>query len=162
MGDVYESNEEYRELDDRSSRVLPGDTIKGGTLLPSASHKDMGVPFDLSMLKPGVVNIDPGHKEDGGFSIDLSQLDEDSVREALAESYKSAKNNSDLGFKTFKKLQEIRTGGVTGLTVQETAEALVAKRRLFLQRIVKGNPSQQKFLKGWMNRVDALEEAVRA
>jgi hypothetical protein len=66
----------------------------------------MGVPFDLSMLKPGVVNIDPGHKEDGGFSIDLSQLDEDSVREALAESYKSAKNNSDLGFKTFKKLAE--------------------------------------------------------
>jgi lysozyme family protein len=61
-----------------------------------------------------------------------------------------------------QKLQEIRTGGVTGLTVQETAEALVAKRRLFLQRIVKGNPSQQKFLKGWMNRVDALEEAVRA
>ena len=47
-------------------------------------------------------------------------------------------------------------------TVQETAEALVAKRRLFLQRIVKGNPSQQKFLKGWMNRVDALEEAIRA
>lgn len=59
-------------------------------------------------------------------------------------------------------LQEIRTGGGTGLTTQETAEALVAKRRLFLQRIVKGNPSQQKFLKGWMNRVDALEEVVRA
>lgn len=60
-----------------------------------------------------------------------------------------------------QKLQEIRTGGVTGLTVQETAEALVAKRRLFLQRIVKGNPSQQKFLKGWMNRIDDLEEAIK-
>lgn len=61
-----------------------------------------------------------------------------------------------------QKLQEIRTGGGTGLTTQETAEALVAKRRLFLQRIVRGNPSQQKFLKGWMNRIDALEEVVRA
>lgn len=60
-----------------------------------------------------------------------------------------------------QKLQEVRTGGVTGLTTQEMAEALVAKRRLFLQRIVVANPSQRKFLKGWMNRIDALEEAIK-
>ena len=60
-----------------------------------------------------------------------------------------------------QKLQEVRTGGVTGLTTQEAAEALVARRRAMLQRIVVGNPSQRRFLNGWMNRINALEEAIK-
>ena len=35
--------------------------------------------------------------------------------------------------------------------------AVVAARRLFLEYLIQKDPSQEKFRKGWMNRLESLE-----
>lgn len=42
----------------------------------------------------------------------------------------------------------------------ELAEDMIDLRRAFYNRIVDNNPSQKVFLKGWGNRLDALEKAI--
>lgn len=58
-----------------------------------------------------------------------------------------------LGDQTFKAI-----GAVTAKA--DIIKLVVAERRKFFSAIVEHDKSQQRFLKGWMNRCDALEKAL--
>lgn len=46
-------------------------------------------------------------------------------------------------------------------SLQPLCEAIIAERRAFYRAIVDSNPSQKRFLRGWMNRVADLETYIR-
>ena len=73
-------------------------------------------------------------------------------------------------YRSVKLLQRacgVKEDGIIGpLTLAVAAKvnplAVVAARRLFLEYLIEKDPSQQKFEKGWMNRLNELERKLRA
>lgn len=43
---------------------------------------------------------------------------------------------------------------------EDRPKSMIAQRRTFFRNLAKSRPSSAKFLKGWLNRCDALEKAV--
>ena len=61
-------------------------------------------------------------------------------------------DDGDLGPATLK--------AVTSKPVKEVLVSMLNERRKFFNDIVKKNPTQQKFLRGWLNRVDDVEKRL--